>query len=75
MAPEAAHCHLGLCKLYRRTSKRDQAQEHLTTATTIYREMGMAYCLEKAEAEIGESASGEHLHSDRRAMPVNGSRC
>jgi hypothetical protein len=52
MAPEAAHCHLGLCKLYRRTSKRDQAQEHLTTATTMYREMGMPYWLEQAEAEL-----------------------
>jgi len=26
--------HLGLGKLYRRTDKREQAQEHLTTATT-----------------------------------------
>jgi hypothetical protein len=24
----AAHCHLGLGKLYRRTHKREQAQEH-----------------------------------------------
>jgi hypothetical protein len=44
-----AHCHLGLCKLYRRTGKREQAQEHLTTATTMYREMGMTYWLEQAE--------------------------
>jgi len=40
------YCHLGLGKLYRRTGK--QAQEHLTTATTMYREMGMTYWLEKA---------------------------
>jgi hypothetical protein len=46
-----AHCHLGLGKLSRRTGKREQAQEHLTTATTMYREMGMTYWLEQMEAE------------------------
>src|SRR5262245_25374370 len=51
MRPLVAHCHLGLGKLYRRTGKRERAQEHLTTATTMYREMGMTYWLEKAEAE------------------------
>ena len=51
MRPLVAHCHLGLGKLYRRIGKREQAQEHLTTATTMYREMGMTYWLEKAEAE------------------------
>jgi tetratricopeptide (TPR) repeat protein len=52
MRPLVAHCHLGLGKLYRRTGKREQAQEHLTTATTMYREMGMMYWLEKAEKEM-----------------------
>jgi tetratricopeptide (TPR) repeat protein len=51
MRPLVAHCHLGLGKLSRRTNKREQAQEHLTTATTMYREMGMTYWLEKAEEE------------------------
>ena len=51
MRPEVAHCHLDLGKLYRRTGKREQAQEHLTTATTMYREMEMRFWLEKAEAE------------------------
>jgi tetratricopeptide (TPR) repeat protein len=51
MRPLVAHCHLGLGKLYRRTDKPEQAQEHLTTATTMYRDMGMPYWLEKAEAE------------------------
>ena len=46
------HCHLGLGKLYDRTGKREQAQEHLTTATAMYRDMGMMYWLEKAEAEF-----------------------
>ncbi|HVQ77537.1 MAG TPA: tetratricopeptide repeat protein [Candidatus Binatia bacterium] len=54
--PLVAHCHLGLGKLYRRTGKREQAQEHLTTATTMYREMAMRLWLEKAEAEMGELA-------------------
>jgi tetratricopeptide (TPR) repeat protein len=52
LRPLVAHCHLGLGKLYRRTGKHEQAREHLTTATTMYREMGMTYWLEKAEAEI-----------------------
>jgi hypothetical protein len=37
-------------KLYRGASKRQEAQENLTTATGMYREMGMTYWLEKAEA-------------------------
>ena len=41
MRPLVAHCHFGLGKLYRRTGKREQAQEHLTTATMMYREMDM----------------------------------
>src|SRR4029453_16057858 len=53
MRPDLAHAHLGLGKLYRRTGKREEAQEHLTTATTMYREMGMTYWLEQAEAELG----------------------
>jgi class 3 adenylate cyclase/tetratricopeptide (TPR) repeat protein len=53
MRPLQAHCHLGLGKLYRRTDRREQAREHLTTATTMYREMGMTYWLEKAEVELG----------------------
>ena len=54
MRPLVAHCHLGLGKLYRRTDKREQAREHLTTATTMYCEMGMTYWLEKAETEMAE---------------------
>jgi tetratricopeptide (TPR) repeat protein len=56
MRPLVAHCHLGLGKLSRRTGKRQQAQEHLNTATAMYREMGMTYWLEKAEAEMEELA-------------------
>ena len=52
MRPLVAHCHLGLGKLYRRTGKRQQAQEHLGTATAMYREMDMRFWLEQAEAEL-----------------------
>jgi hypothetical protein len=52
MRPLVAHCHLGLGKLSRGTGKSEQAQEHLTTATTMYREMDMRFWLEQAEAEL-----------------------
>ena len=52
MRPLVAHSHLGLGRLFQRTGKREQSQEHLTTATTMYREMDMMYWLEKAEAEM-----------------------
>ena len=52
LRPLVAHCHLGLGKLCRRRGKRDQAAAFLGTATTMYREMGMTYWLEKAEAEM-----------------------
>jgi hypothetical protein len=53
MRPLVAHCHLGFGKLYRRTGKRQEAYEHLTTATTMYREMDMRFWLEQAEAALG----------------------
>jgi tetratricopeptide (TPR) repeat protein len=53
MRPLVAHCHLGLGKLFQRTGKREQAREHLTTATTMYREMDMRFWLEQAEAVMG----------------------
>jgi len=53
MRPLVAHCHLGLGKLYRRAGKRQEAQEHLTTGTTMYREMDMRFWLEQEEAEMG----------------------
>jgi len=56
MRPLIAHCHLGLGKLYPRTGEREQAQEHLTTAVSMYREMDMLFWLEQAEAELRELA-------------------
>jgi hypothetical protein len=43
MRPLIAHDHLGLGKRYRRTDKRERAQEHFATAVAMYREMGMTY--------------------------------
>ena len=57
MRPLVAHCHLGLGKPYRRTDDRPRAQEHLTTAATMYREMDMGFWLEKAEAELKASGA------------------
>jgi hypothetical protein len=54
MRPLVAHCHLGLGKLYRRMGDRQQAQERLATAATMYRETDMRFWLEKAEAELKE---------------------
>jgi len=55
MRPLVAHCHLGLGKLARRTGQREQTQEHLTTATTMYRDMAMRFWLEQAQAEITQT--------------------
>ena len=52
MRPLVAHCHFGLGRLYGRTSKREQARQHFTTATTMYREMDMQFWLEQAEAAL-----------------------
>src|SRR5215475_149702 len=47
MRPLVAHCYLGLSKLYRRAGKPEQAQENLTAATTMYREMDMGFWCEQ----------------------------
>jgi tetratricopeptide (TPR) repeat protein len=52
MSPLVAHGHLGLGNVYRRTGKRQESQEHLTTATTMYREMEMTYWLAQADADL-----------------------
>jgi tetratricopeptide (TPR) repeat protein len=52
MRPLVAHCHLGLGKLYRRAGKRQEAQEHLSTGTTMCQEMDMRFWLEQAQAEL-----------------------
>ncbi|MGI8423529.1 MAG: AAA family ATPase [Chloroflexota bacterium] len=52
MRPLLAHCHLGLGKLYRRVGDRAKAEEHLTTAAAMYREMDMRFWLGHAETEM-----------------------
>ncbi|HTY78301.1 MAG TPA: adenylate/guanylate cyclase domain-containing protein [Candidatus Bathyarchaeia archaeon] len=56
MRPLVAHCQLGLGQLSRRTGQREGAREHLTTATTLYREMDMRFWLERAAAAMKELA-------------------
>jgi class 3 adenylate cyclase/tetratricopeptide (TPR) repeat protein len=56
MRPLAAHCHLGLGALYRRTGKRDHAREHTMTARTMFDEMDMRYWREQAEMETTDLA-------------------
>jgi tetratricopeptide (TPR) repeat protein len=54
MRPLLAHCHRGLGNLYRRTGGCREAQQHLTTATAMYRDMEMRFWLTKIEQEIEE---------------------
>jgi tetratricopeptide (TPR) repeat protein len=58
MRPLTAHCHFGLGKLYQRTGDGEQAREHFTTATTMYREMDMRFWLQQVETER------QHLRGD-----------
>jgi class 3 adenylate cyclase/tetratricopeptide (TPR) repeat protein len=57
MRPLVAHCRLGLSKLHRNRGDRGPAQEHLTKAMEMYREMDMAYWLQRAVAELGEPSA------------------
>jgi tetratricopeptide (TPR) repeat protein len=47
MRPLVAHCHRGLGTLFRRPAMPERADQHLTTATAMYREMGMSFWLEQ----------------------------
>ncbi|MFQ5830018.1 MAG: tetratricopeptide repeat protein, partial [Candidatus Methylomirabilia bacterium] len=66
MRPLLARCHLGLGKLYRRTGDRPKAQEYLTTAITMLREMDMRFWLEQAEAELKALGSKSTKKARRR---------
>jgi class 3 adenylate cyclase/tetratricopeptide (TPR) repeat protein len=55
MRPLVAHCHRGLGTLHRRTGDRQQAQEHLATAATMYSGMDMRFYLAQAETQLNES--------------------
>ncbi len=56
MRPLQARSHLGLGKLYRRTGRLDEARAELSTAVAMLCEMGMAFWLPEAEAELAELA-------------------
>ncbi|MFZ3308796.1 MAG: hypothetical protein WA280_05425, partial [Xanthobacteraceae bacterium] len=49
MRPLIAHCHLGLGRVYKRLGN-SEAHKNLTIATTMYREMDMAFWLKQAES-------------------------
>jgi tetratricopeptide (TPR) repeat protein len=51
MRPLVAHCRFSLGKLHGRVGDR-RATEHLTTAMSMFNEMGMRFWVEKAEAEM-----------------------
>jgi DNA-binding SARP family transcriptional activator len=51
MRPLAAHCHLGLGLVYRRTERAHLAQAHVGRAVAMYQAMAMDRCRAAAEAE------------------------
>ncbi len=61
LRPLVAQCHLGLGRRYRSTGQRDNAEQHLNTATALFGELGMQFWLEQAQsqlASLGVTASG-----------------
>jgi DNA-binding NtrC family response regulator/tetratricopeptide (TPR) repeat protein len=56
MRPLAAHCQLGLAKWYRATGEPTKADEHLTVARALYREMGVTLWLAQGPIEPLTSA-------------------
>src|SRR5262249_15799129 len=57
--PLLPHCHPALATPYGRTGDQAKAHEHLTTAATMYREMGMTFWLEKARDPKADVFSGK----------------
>jgi class 3 adenylate cyclase/tetratricopeptide (TPR) repeat protein len=52
MRPLLSRCHLALGTLCGRIGKRREAEEHLTTAAAMFREMDARFWLEQSEAEM-----------------------
>ncbi|HEY7251567.1 MAG TPA: adenylate cyclase, partial [Methylomirabilota bacterium] len=52
LCPLLARCHSGLGRLHRRRGERAAAQEHLSRATAMYRQMDMRSWVEQAETEL-----------------------
>jgi len=57
MRPLAAECHLALGELAKKAGERRSAQEQLGTASSMFREMGMQFWLQNAEAALEELAA------------------
>jgi predicted ATPase/class 3 adenylate cyclase len=57
MRPLVAHCHLGLGTLCRRLAEPERARGHLTTAATMYREMGMGFWFDQARVGLSDSGN------------------
>ena len=51
MRPLLAHCHKGMDILYRKMGKKEETQDYLAKALTMYREMEMDFWLEKAQKD------------------------
>jgi tetratricopeptide (TPR) repeat protein len=51
MRPVAAHCHLGLGRLFRRCGDPGKSSEHIDIATAMYRDMNMEFWLDQAQAD------------------------
>ncbi len=47
MRPLAAHCHLGLGRLYRHKGEPGKPGTHIETATAMYRDMNMEFWLDR----------------------------
>jgi hypothetical protein len=53
----AAHCHLGLGKLYRQMGRSVEARTALSTALDLYRAMEMTFWLPQAEAVLARGGT------------------
>jgi class 3 adenylate cyclase/tetratricopeptide (TPR) repeat protein len=54
MRPLAAHCQLGLARLYQQRASHSEAREHLGNAKRLYRTLGMTFWLERAQPEAAK---------------------
>ncbi len=52
MRPLRAHCHLGLGRLYLRTSRPELGAGEVAEAIRLYRDMGMTFWLGQASARL-----------------------
>ena len=52
MRPLIARCHADLARLHRLSDRGAEADQHVQSATTLYRELGMTYWLEQLESEL-----------------------